>query len=88
MKAALTESTLVELGFDFYTATATYLTHMATTEDHSSFGGIDFPLSDKVPRALQYLPEFTADNIIDFMLFLRRFQDTMYEVSNIVNLLD
>lgn len=82
MKAALTEPGLLELCFNFYTATATYLTHMATSDDHSAFAGIDFPLSEDVPAAMACIPEFTADNIIDFMLFLKRFADSVYEVKN------
>ncbi len=82
MKAALTEPLLLELCVDFYTATATYLCEMATSRDHSAFQGITFPLSDDVPPAMANIPEFTADNIIDFMLFLKRFQDSVLEVSD------
>ena len=81
MKAALTEPLLLELCFNFHTATATYLIHMATSSDHSAFSGVIFPLSEEVPAALSCIPEFTADNIIDYMLFLRRFQDNVYEVK-------
>ena len=54
---------------------------MATSDDHSAFTGIDFPLSEDAPVAMACIPEFTADNIIDFMLFLKRFQDSVYEVK-------
>ena len=53
---------------------------MATSGDLSAFTGIEFPLSEDVPAAMACIPEFTADNIIDFMLFLKRFQDGVYEV--------
>ena len=54
---------------------------MATSSDHSAFSGVNFPLSEEVPAALACIPEFTADNIIDYMLFLRRFCDSEYEVQ-------
>ncbi len=80
MKAALSESQLLEHCFQFHIASATYLTHVATSKDLSRFAGISFPLSEDAPRALSYVPEFIADNIMDFMLFIRRFADAMYEV--------
>ena len=87
LKAALTEPKLLELCFDFHVATTTYLVHMATSCDHSLFREVELPLSDDVPQVLTAIPEFVAENILDFMLFIRRFSDSLYEVCVIIFLI-
>ena len=82
LKTALGEPVLLELLAKFNIATATYLVQLSTAgPKQSEFTPVEFPLSDDVPKVLQAVPEFVAENIIDFMLFTRRFKDNMYEVS-------
>jgi len=81
LKAALTEPRLLSLSFSFHVATATYLVQLATADQMTSFCEPQFPLSDNVPISLSYVPEFVAENLMDYLLFLRRYKDSVYEVK-------
>ena len=87
MKAALSEPQMLDLCFNFHAATTSYLVQIATAGYSSSgsqtFAPIRFPLSEQVPAALSCVPEFVGENVIDFMLFTRRFKDSLYEVNSI-----
>ena len=80
VKAALSQTQLLEKAMEFHVASAYWLTHMANNVDQSQFTPITFPLIEPVPQALACIPEFTMENIIDYMQFLRRFRDEQYEV--------
>ena len=69
----------MELLFKFDIATATYLTQVATHGDLTQFSEVTFPLPNRCSEKLTCIPEFVAENIIDYMLFLRRFRDSMFE---------
>ena len=89
-KAALTEPTLLELSFAFHVATATYLVGVATDDAPPTSPQGAAP-SEHIPSkhtpegaalaGLQALPEFLVENVQDFMIFLKRFKDTLFEVS-------
>ena len=81
LKAALVEPQLLSLSFNFHVATATYLIHMATDGQQTTFKELKFPLPTSVPLCLSYIPEFVAENTLDYLLFLRRFRDSVYEVG-------
>lgn len=82
MKAALTEPQLLDLCFNFHVATASFLAHNATSSDHTQLSPVTFPLPDTGPLILTCIPEFTTENILDFLLFVRRFKDVLYEVGH------
>jgi len=81
MKAALTETTLLDLTYSFMVSTATYISHCATTQDNTKLQIVSFPLPQHGTQNLKYMPEFVAENIMNFMVFLKRFQDNMYEMD-------
>lgn len=81
-KAALTQPSLLRLAFNFHAATAAYLTHIATAGSKSSqFTPVTFPLSTSANSELSALPEFLAENVQEFMLFVHRFKDQLFEVN-------
>lgn len=82
LKAAMTENTYIEMTSRFLVATATYCTQLATVPSTTDgFILPSYPLSpDSVSPQLCFLPEFLVDNITGFLLFLRRFKDSAYEV--------
>ena len=81
MKAALTEPRLLEKSFDFMVASATYLTHVATSTNMEHLRPISFPLPEHGTQLLKSVPEYVAENAMEFMVFLKRFKDSMYEVG-------
>ena len=81
MKAALTEPRLLEKSFDFMVASATYLTHVATSTNMDHLRPISFPLPEQGTQLLKSVPEYVAENAMEFMVFLKRFKDSMYEVG-------
>ncbi|KAI0207125.1 Ubiquitin conjugation factor E4 A [Lamellibrachia satsuma] len=81
MKAALTQTQMLELCFDFNIASARWLIQVATSRDLTQFHSVTFPLSKNVPQVLACVPEFIAENIIDFLLFLRRFKDSLFQFA-------
>lgn len=81
IKAALTEPQLLEMSMNFHIATATWLVQVARVNEVTSFEPVTFPLPEKVPVALGYVPEFIMGNVTDFTMFLHRFKDEMYETG-------
>jgi ubiquitin conjugation factor E4 A len=73
LKAALSQPALLDSCFAFHVATATYLVAMATD---SSRDGVN---KEAPAVILQCIPEQLAENIQDFMLFVRRFKDQLFE---------
>lgn len=84
MKAALTQTTFLEYSFSFHVATAAYLVAMAKSSDQDDTKGASV---SRAPRVLQCIPELLAENLQDFLLFVHRFKDHMFEVSQAVYLL-
>lgn len=82
-KAALTQPSLLNLAFSFHAATAAYLTHVATAGGGSDqCVPIAFPLPTSASLELSALPEFLAENVQEFMLFVHRFKDHLFEEKN------
>ena len=77
LKAAMMEEKFISLSSQFLVASATYITQLATSRDGvDSFNMPSYPLtSENISPFLCCLPEFLADNITGFLLFLRRFKD-------------
>lgn len=86
MKAALVETSFVNLLLEFYLATAAWINNLAVCENEAeaaqSFKNLQLILSGEKPdslaksqssKCLKWIPEFLIENIIDFMLFLRYF---------------
>ena len=80
LKAALTLPEMLETCMKFHIATASWLVQVARCDDVTEFQPIRFPLPEKVPVSLAYIPEFIMGNVTDFTMFLHRFKDEMYEV--------
>lgn len=78
MKAALTQTTFLDISFSFHVATATYLVAMAKGCDQDGIAGASV---SRAPHVLQCIPELLAENLQDFLLFVHRFKDHMFEVS-------
>lgn len=57
----------------FQLTTARYMNHIAYTVDRSKIVPIPLPLTDSSPQSLKSLPEFIVENVVDFLLFLKRF---------------
>ena len=43
---------------------------------------INLTFSDSAPIELACMPEFVANNVVDLLLFLRRFKMSFYEVDS------
>ncbi|XP_064635023.1 ubiquitin conjugation factor E4 A-like isoform X2 [Lineus longissimus] len=80
LKAALTEPRMLEMMGLLQTSTAKFLSHAASHKDRSQLLPISFPLCEEVPPCLTCLPEFVINNVIDYMIFLRRFKDENFEL--------
>jgi len=78
LKAALSQPVLLDSCFTFYTATATYLVKLFVDDDAADTAAVAMPTS--APSILRYIPELLAENVQDFMLFLRHFKDQLFEV--------
>jgi hypothetical protein len=88
-KTILNEPRLLELSNALFTATCSWLVHLALTsnDEHRSEGGEEemkvlkkLPLKIEPNRQLSYLPEFIMENIIDYLKFLGRFNVRFFEV--------
>ncbi len=88
-KTVLNEPRLLELSNALFTATCSWLVHLALTsndDDHRSEGEEQMKVIKKLPlkiepnRQLSYLPEFIMENIIDYLKFLGRFNLQFFEV--------
>lgn len=80
LKASLTDPVFLERCFSLHIATASYLVQLASHGAFTEFKPLVFPLVEKTPIALADIPEFVAENIVDFLIFLRRFRDELFEV--------
>ncbi|ESO87173.1 hypothetical protein LOTGIDRAFT_210561 [Lottia gigantea] len=81
MKAALTIPQLLEMSLNLHIATATWLSQMAIDDGVSEMQQVKLPLPQHVPHSLKLIPEFVMGNLNDFILFLHRFQDELFEYA-------
>ncbi|ELU16797.1 hypothetical protein CAPTEDRAFT_225184 [Capitella teleta] len=81
LKAALSEPQLLDNFLSFSSASASFLTQLALCGTPSSFQSPSFPLPEDVPAELSCIPEFVVENIIECMLFIKRFKDNVFELN-------
>ena len=86
IKTVLNEPRLLDLSNALFTATCSWLVHLASTPD----GKINeeriemikqLPITSEPNRQLSYIPEFILENISDYLTFLGRFNVQLFEVK-------
>lgn len=85
IKTVLNEPRLLELSNALFTATCTWLVHLAAlteeTENDERMEMIkQLPIVSKPHRQLSYIPEFVMENITNYLTFLGRFNVQLFEV--------
>nr|KAF6325962.1 ubiquitination factor E4A [Myotis myotis] len=79
-KTAMTEPQMLQNCLNLQVSMAVLLVQLAIGNEGSQPVELTFPLPDGY-SSLAYVPEFFADNLGDFLIFLRRFADDMLETS-------
>lgn len=80
-KAAMTEPQMLQNCVNLQVSTAAVLIQFALGNQGTEHVELAFPLPDVRHSVLAYVPEFFADNLGDFFIFLRRFADDVLETS-------
>lgn len=89
MKAALSEPVMIEMMFHLISGTAYWFTQVivndfpADTKDYIPLvqKTLEFPLNESVPNTLKCIPEFLVENIVTYLVFLRRFNPKLFEMQ-------
>ncbi|EEZ99810.1 Ubiquitin conjugation factor E4 A-like Protein [Tribolium castaneum] len=88
LKAQLSDPVLLNLLFDFVSTTTYWLCQVAVKvnfeDQRKTFAPLDeipinFPLPDAIPSTLKSIPEFLIENIVCYLVFLRRFNPKIFE---------
>ncbi|XP_058542858.1 ubiquitin conjugation factor E4 A isoform X2 [Neofelis nebulosa] len=79
-KTAMTEPQMLQNCLNLQVSMAVLLVQLAIGNEGSQPIELTFPLPDGY-SSLAYVPEFFADNLGDFLIFLRRFADDILETS-------
>ncbi|XP_028930766.1 ubiquitin conjugation factor E4 A [Ornithorhynchus anatinus] len=79
-KTAVTEPQMLQNCLNLQVSTAVLLVQLAIGNHGTEPADLTFPLPEEYD-SLAYVPEFFADNLGDFLIFLRRFADDMLETS-------
>ncbi|XP_020142294.2 ubiquitin conjugation factor E4 A isoform X2 [Microcebus murinus] len=79
-KTAMTEPQMLQNCLNLQVSMAVLLVQLAIGNEGSQPMELTFPLPDDY-SSLAYVPEFFADNLGDFLIFLRRFADDILETS-------
>ncbi|XP_045412325.1 ubiquitin conjugation factor E4 A isoform X2 [Lemur catta] len=79
-KTAMTEPQMLQNCLNLQVSMAVLLVQLAIGNEGSQPIELTFPLPDGY-SSLGYVPEFFADNLGDFLIFLRRFADDILETS-------
>uniref|UniRef100_A0A8C3VYT3 Ubiquitin conjugation factor E4 n=1 Tax=Catagonus wagneri TaxID=51154 RepID=A0A8C3VYT3_9CETA len=79
-KTAMTEPQMLQNCLNLQVSMAVLLVQLAIGNEGSQPVELTFPLPDDY-SSLAYVPEFFADNLGDFLIFLRRFADDILETS-------
>ncbi|CAF3910425.1 unnamed protein product, partial [Rotaria sordida] len=84
IKTVLNEPRLLELSNALFTASCSWLVHLASLSDQVENEEViqkikQLPLISKPNRQLSYIPEFIIENITDFLTFLGRFNVQLFE---------
>uniref|UniRef100_UPI00398F3CD8 ubiquitin conjugation factor E4 A n=1 Tax=Pristiophorus japonicus TaxID=55135 RepID=UPI00398F3CD8 len=80
-KAAATEPQMLHNCMNLQIATTTVLVQFALGNQGTDYMDLTFPLRDLEYCMLFHVPEFFADNLGDFFIFLRRFADDILETA-------
>ncbi|XP_058865555.1 ubiquitin conjugation factor E4 A-like isoform X1 [Acipenser ruthenus] len=80
-KAAATEPHMLQGCLNLQVSTATVLVHFSLGASGVDYTQLTFPLPALENSLLCYVPEFFADSLGDFFIFLRRFADEVLESS-------
>ncbi|XP_024426494.1 ubiquitin conjugation factor E4 A isoform X2 [Desmodus rotundus] len=79
-KTAMTEPQMLQNCLNLQVSMAVLLVQLALGNEGLQLIELTFPLPDGY-SSLAYVPEFFADNLGDFLIFLRRFADDILETS-------
>uniref|UniRef100_A0A8C3L734 Ubiquitin conjugation factor E4 A n=1 Tax=Chrysolophus pictus TaxID=9089 RepID=A0A8C3L734_CHRPC len=80
-KTAMTEPQMLQNCLNLQVSMAVLLVQLAIGNQGTEPVELTFPLPGVENSALAYVPEFFADNLGDFFIFLRRFADDILETS-------
>ncbi|XP_066495371.1 ubiquitin conjugation factor E4 A [Tiliqua scincoides] len=80
-KAAMTEPQMLQNCLHLQVSMAVLLVQLAIGNHGTEPVNLTFPLPEVENSRLAYVPEFFADNLSDFFIFLRRFADDLLETS-------
>ncbi|CAG9770952.1 unnamed protein product [Ceutorhynchus assimilis] len=89
LKCVLSEPHLLKDMFDFTSATSYWLSQVAINTDiseteNATFAPLEerditFPLPIKIPFTLKCIPEFLVENLVSYLVFLRRYSIRTFE---------
>jgi ubiquitin conjugation factor E4 B len=79
-KAQLLNPPLIEMAFQFYVATARWLTQLATGVDIGMDGNVEMESLKTLSTGLCHVPEFVAENLVQFIIFVRQYSETTLEL--------
>ncbi|XP_075579277.1 ubiquitin conjugation factor E4 A isoform X3 [Pelecanus crispus] len=80
-KTAMTEPQMLQNCLNLQVSMAVLLVQLAMGNRGTELLELTFPLPEVENSTLAYVPEFFADNLGDFFIFLRRFADDILETS-------
>lgn len=80
-KAATTQPAMLQCCLNLQASTASLLVQLGIGNQGSEHADLSFPLPSLHTNTLCYIPEFFAENLGDFFIFLRRFADEVLETS-------
>uniref|UniRef100_A0AAQ5Z3B5 Ubiquitin conjugation factor E4 A n=1 Tax=Amphiprion ocellaris TaxID=80972 RepID=A0AAQ5Z3B5_AMPOC len=80
-KAATTQPAMLQCCLNLQAATAALLVQLGMGNQGTEHVALSFPLPSLQNTMLCYVPEFFAENLGDFFIFLRRFADDVLETS-------
>ncbi|XP_066565198.1 ubiquitin conjugation factor E4 A isoform X1 [Amia ocellicauda] len=80
-KAAATQPSMLQCCLNLQASTAALLVQLGLGPPGSEHTELSFPLPPLTDSLLCYVPEFFAENMGDFFIFLRRFADEVLESS-------
>eukprot|EP00079_Xenopus_tropicalis_P037784 XP_017951555.1 PREDICTED: ubiquitin conjugation factor E4 A isoform X2 [Xenopus tropicalis] len=81
LKTALSEPQMLQNCIHLQVSTALLLVQIAYGNKGTEPVALSFPMPNVQHSALAYVPEFFADNLGDFFIFLRRFADEVLETA-------
>lgn len=81
-RTVLTEPRLLDLSNALFTATSSWLVHLAVSPDgNEHFNKItQLPLTMTPNRQLSYIPELIMENIVKYLIFLGGYNRQFFEV--------